>query len=133
MEVRTIHPSPAGPFSEACVAGGLVFTSGMAGCDMRTGAVEPGGAAAQARRALENLREVLAAAGSDFSRVVKVDLMLRHRADADAVNAVYAEYFREHRPARCWKFVSDVIAPGFLLEIEMVAARAEGGAPGAGG
>ncbi|HVP39621.1 MAG TPA: RidA family protein [Candidatus Saccharimonadales bacterium] len=122
MDVRTLNPSPAGPFSEACIAGGLVFTSGMAGCDMRTGAVAAGGAAAQARQALENLRQVLAGAGSDFSKVVKVDLMLRRREDAAAVDAVYAEYFRTHRPARCWKFVSDVIAPEFLLEIEMVAA-----------
>ena len=123
MQPVTVHPSQAGPFSEACRAGDLVFTSGMAGCDMRTGVVEPGGAGPQARRALENLRQVLAAAGSDFSRVVKVDLMLRRREDADAVGAVYAEFFRDHRPARCWKFVSDLIAPEFLLEIEMVAAR----------
>ncbi len=123
MNIRPIHPSTAGPFSEACVAGDFVYTSGMAGCDMRTGDVAPGGAAAQARVALENLKQVLEAAGSDFSRVVKVDLMLRRREDAAAVDAVYAEYFREHRPARCWKFVTELIAPEFLLEIEMVAVR----------
>jgi 2-iminobutanoate/2-iminopropanoate deaminase len=121
MSVHPILPSPAGPFAEACVVGNLVFTSGMAGCDMATGAVAGVDAASQTRKALENLRSVLRAAGTDFAHVVKVDIMARHRKDADAINRVYAEFFRDHHPARCWKFTSDMIAPDFLLEIEMVA------------
>ncbi len=119
--VRVIHPSPVGPFSEACLVGRLVFTSGMAGCDMQTGQVAGATASAQARRALENLREVLRHAGTDFDHVVKVDLIVRDREDAEAINQVYREYFSEHRPARCWMFVSDLIAPEFLLEIQMIA------------
>lgn len=118
---KMLNPSPVGPFSEACVVGNLVYTSGMAGCDMQSGAVTGNDAAAQARQALENLREVLAAAGTDFRHVVKVDLMVRHRSDADAINEVYSEYFSDHRPARRWVFVNDIISPDFLLEIDMVA------------
>lgn len=116
-----IKPSPVGPFSEACVSGGYVYTSGMAGCDMQTGKVTGADAACQTRRALENLKQVLASAGTDFSHVVKVDLIVRNRSDADAINEVYTEYFSEHRPARRWLFVNDIIAPEFLLEIEMIA------------
>ena len=121
MSVRSIMPSSAGPFAEACVVGNLVFTSGMAGCDMASGVVAGADAASQTRKALENLQQVLKNAGTDFSRVVKVDIMARHRDDADAINRVYAEFFKDHHPARCWKFTSDMIAPEFLLEIEMVA------------
>jgi 2-iminobutanoate/2-iminopropanoate deaminase len=123
MAVKPIKPSTAGPFAEAFVVGNLVFTSGMAGCDMNSGAVAGPDAASQTRKALENLQQVLKDAGSDFSHVVKVDIMARRRTDADAINKVYAEFFKDHHPARCWKFVSDVIAPEFLLEIEMVAEK----------
>lgn len=123
MTVHPIHASPVGPFAEACVVGNLIFTSGMAGCDMRTGQVSGRDAATQTRKALENLREVLRAAGSDFEHVVKVDIMARNRGDAEAINSVYKEFFPTHHPARCWKFVADVIADEFLLEIEMVAEK----------
>jgi 2-iminobutanoate/2-iminopropanoate deaminase len=123
MSVKPIMPSTAGPFAEACVVGNLIFTSGMAGCDMATGKVPGPDAASQTRKALENLQLVLKEAGSDFGHVVKVDIMARHRSDADAINRVYSEFFKDHHPARCWKFVSDAIAPEFLLEIEMVAEK----------
>ena len=121
MSVQPVNPSPVGPFAEACVVGRLIFTSGMAGCDMQSGQVSGGDAASQTRKALENLREVLEHAGSDFEHVVKVDIMARNRSDAAAINEVYQEFFPNHHPARCWKFVSDMIAPEFLLEIELVA------------
>lgn len=119
--MRVIHPSPVGPFSEACVIGNMVYTSGMAGCDMQTGEVAGRDAACQARQALVNLQAVLAAAGTDFNHVVKVDLMVRNCSDADAINEIYGEFFQAHRPARRWIFVPDLIAPEFLLEIEMIA------------
>jgi 2-iminobutanoate/2-iminopropanoate deaminase len=123
MSVTAIMPSPVGPFAEACVVGNLIFTSGVAGCDMQTGRVAAFDAAHQAQKALENLKTILEAAGSDFAHVVKVGILARHRYDAEAINKVYAEYFKDHHPARCWRFVSDMIAPEFLLEIEMVAEK----------
>lgn len=119
--VRLVYPSPVGPFSEACVIGNVVYTSGIAGCDMQTGIVAGKDARSQARRALENLQTVLAATGTDFGHVVKVDLIVRNRADADEINTVYSEFFQTHRPARRWLFVPDLIAPEFLIEIEMIA------------
>lgn len=116
-----IQPSPIGPFSEACIMGNFVYTSGMAGCDMQTGEIAGSDAACQTRRALENLQHVLAAAGTDFLHVVKVDLMVKNPDDANAINEVYAEFFPEHRPARRWLFVSQLISPTYLLEIEMIA------------
>lgn len=123
MAVTAIRPSSVGPFAEACVAGNLIFTSGMAGCDLETGKVVGGDAASQARKALENLQEILQEAGSDFAHVVKVDIMTRRRFDAEAIGKVYAEFFTDHQPARCWKFVPEMIAPEFLVEIEMVAEK----------
>ena len=93
-------PKAIGPYSQAIIAGGLVFCSGQIPLIPETGQILEGDAAAQARQALANLRAVLEAAGSSMALVVKTTVFLSDMNDFAAVNAVYAEAFGEHRPAR---------------------------------
>ena len=117
-------PAAVGPYSQAVLAGGFLFTAGQVGLDPATGKLVEGGVEAQARRALANLREVLLAAGSDLHHVVKTTVFVTDMADFTRVNGVYAEVFGDHRPAR--STVQAAALPlGALVEIEAVAARAE--------
>lgn len=93
-------PKAIGPYSQAIIAGGLVFCSGQIPLIPETGQILEGDAAAQARQALANLRAVLEAAGSSMALVVKTTVFLSDMNDFAAVNAVYAEAFGDHRPAR---------------------------------
>jgi 2-iminobutanoate/2-iminopropanoate deaminase len=123
--VRTEHaPGAIGPYSQAIVVpvGGqkMVFCSGQIALDPKTGAVIEGDVAAQARRVLDNLGAVLAAAGASFASVVKTTVFLADMADFATVNAVYAERFSNEPPAR-----STVAASGLprnvRVEIEAIA------------
>jgi 2-iminobutanoate/2-iminopropanoate deaminase len=91
-------PAAIGPYSQAVVAGGFVHCSGQIALDPRTGALVAGDVTAQAERVLENLRGVLAAAGSDFTKVVKCTVYLKSMADFAAVNAVYGRHFTGDAP-----------------------------------
>ena len=123
-------PAAVGPYSHAVRAGGLVFCSGQVALDPKTGELVGGDVAAQTAQVFANVRAVLAEAGTDLSRVVKTTVFLRSMGDFQAMNAVYADAFGEHRPAR-----STVAVVGLPLdvdvEIEVVAevsdpARGEG-------
>lgn len=104
MDLRVVAtekaPKAIGPYSQAIIAGGLVFCSGQIPLIPETGQILEGDAATQARQALVNLRAVLEAAGSSMALVVKTTVFLSDMNDFAAVNAVYAEAFGEHRPAR---------------------------------
>jgi 2-iminobutanoate/2-iminopropanoate deaminase len=105
MSALTAHhadgaPRAIGPYSQAIAAGGFLFTAGQIGLDPATGELAPGGFEAQAARALENLRAVLAAAGCTFSDVVKATVFLADFAHFPALNRIYGEAFGDHRPAR---------------------------------
>jgi len=91
--VSTPHaPAAIGPYSQAVRLGGLVYTSGQIALDPATGQIVAGAIAEQTTRVLENLKAILAAAGSDFSRVVKTVVFLSDMNDFAAMNAVYAQY-----------------------------------------
>jgi 2-iminobutanoate/2-iminopropanoate deaminase len=92
-------PSAIGPYSQAVTAGGWVFVSGQIPLTP-AGALVSGGIEAQARQALENLRAVLEAAGSDLSRVVQVTAYLADMNDFAVFNEIYAGFFSEPYPAR---------------------------------
>ena len=117
-------PAAIGPYSQAVVAGGLVFASGQIPLDPATGELVSGGAAAQAERALASLRAVLEAAGSGLHRVVKTTVYLADLADFAAVNAVYAGYFPADPPARATVQVAG-LPRGAAVEIEAVALAGE--------
>jgi 2-iminobutanoate/2-iminopropanoate deaminase len=114
-------PKAIGPYSQATVLNGLVFTAGQVALDPETGELSAGGAAEQAERALANLGAVLEAAGSDFGAVLKTTVFLLDMGDFAAVNEVYARVFGEHRPARSTVAVA-ALPRGARVEIEAVAA-----------
>lgn len=102
--MQTVHtsraPAAIGPYSQAVVAGGFVFTSGQIALNPATGVLVGADAAAQARQVFANLAAVLQASGCGFAEVVKTTVYLADMNDFAAVNAVYAEAFGEHKPAR---------------------------------
>lgn len=114
-------PKAIGPYSQAIVANGLLFSAGQVALDPATGALVTGGIAEQTERALENLRAVLGAAGSDFSQVVKTTVFLVDMADFTAMNEVYGRVFGRHRPARSTVAVA-ALPRGARVEIEVIAA-----------
>jgi 2-iminobutanoate/2-iminopropanoate deaminase len=116
----TEAPAAIGPYSQAIVTDGWVFTSGQIALDPETGEMVSGGPAAQARRALDNLRGVLAAAGSDFAHVVKATIFLHDMAYFAEVNQVWSQYFEEAPPARSTVAVAGLPRQA-LVEIELVA------------
>lgn len=113
-------PPAAGPYSQAVVANGFVFTAGQLGLDPQTRQFVPGGVAEQTHQVLKNLRAVLAAAGSGLEHVVKATVFLKDMNDFAAMNAVYAEYLGGQSPARSTVQVARLPLDG-LVEIEVVA------------
>src|SRR4051812_37011006 len=93
-------PRAVGPYSQAVVAGGLVFTSGQIPLDPATGRLIEGEAIGDhVLRVMENLKAVLTAAGSEFSRVVKATIYVVDMRDFPEVNRVYATFFEGVPPA----------------------------------
>lgn len=113
-------PAAIGPYSQAVVSGGLVYTAGQIPLDPATMEVVPGDVAAQTRRVMQNLSAILAAAGSDLSLVVKTTVFLRDMADFAAMNEVYAAAFGAHRPARSTVAVAG-LPRDVRVELEVVA------------
>jgi 2-iminobutanoate/2-iminopropanoate deaminase len=114
-------PKAIGPYSQAVQVNGFLFTAGQVALDPDKGELVPGGIGEQTTRALENLRAILSAAGSDFSQVVKTTVFLVDMADFGQMNEVYSRVFGEHRPARSTVAVA-ALPRGARVEIEVIAA-----------
>lgn len=112
-------PAAIGPYSQAQIVGNLVLCSGQIPIIPETGAIADG-LEAQANQVFKNVAELLKAAGSDISRVVKTTVFIRHMDDFGAINAVYAKYFTEPFPARSCVEVSR-LPKDVLLECEVIA------------
>jgi 2-iminobutanoate/2-iminopropanoate deaminase len=93
-------PKAIGPYSVAIQTGQFVFTSGQIGLDPQTGNLVEGGIEDETRQVLNNLKNVLEAAGSSLQNVVKTTVYLRDMADFAKMNVIYGEYFNENPPAR---------------------------------
>ncbi|MBN1428406.1 MAG: RidA family protein [Anaerolineae bacterium] len=119
-------PAAIGPYSQAIQAGDLVFCSGQLGLDPNTGEFAAGDVRGQARRALENLKTVLEAAGSDLAHVVKTTVFLVDMVDFKAMNEIYETFFPEAPPARSAVAVRE-LPRGGLVEIEAMAVRRSNG------
>jgi 2-iminobutanoate/2-iminopropanoate deaminase len=118
------RPPSSVPLSPATTHGDLVFCAGQCGFVPGSTTVVDGGVGAQTTQALENLREVLAAAGSSPDRVLKTLVFLADADDFAEFNRAYAEFFPgENYPARS-TVVTGFVSAGVLVEIECVAARA---------
>ena len=122
--MKAIHtdkaPKAIGPYSQAIEAGGLVFVSGQLPVNPTTGEFAEGGIKEQTRQSLTNAQQVLHAAGTDLSRVVKTTVFLSDMDNFGAMNEVYAEFFSQPFPARS-AFAVRTLPKGALVEIECIA------------
>lgn len=114
-------PAAFGPFCQAMVVNGMVFTSGAMPLDPETGDLVDGGIVEHTHRTLKNLQAVLQAAGSSMENIAQVVIYLIDMNDFDKMNEVYASYFDEHLPARATVGVA-ALAKGALVEIQATAA-----------
>jgi 2-iminobutanoate/2-iminopropanoate deaminase len=121
--MKTIYtenaPAAIGPYSQAMVSGGFVFTSGQIPVDPRSGEIVGADVTAQAEQVMANLSAVLTAAGSDFSRVVKATCFLASMDDFAAFNAVYGKHMTG-KPARSCVAVK-TLPKNVLCEVECIA------------
>lgn len=126
MEVRSITtekaPKAIGPYSQAIVAGDLIFCAGQIAIDPATGELVGGEIKRQTAQVIDNLAAVLEAAGSGLDRVVKCTVFLADFAEFAAMNEVYGQRFGQHRPARSTVGTS-ALPRGARVEIECVAVR----------
>ena len=114
-------PAALGPYSQAIVAGGLIFCSGMAGIDPATGTI-PEGIEAQTEQALVNLAAVLAEAGASMEDIVKTTIFYDDVEDFGRLNEVYARHMPDPPPAR--SAPAHIRLPrGLLVSIEAIAVQ----------
>jgi 2-iminobutanoate/2-iminopropanoate deaminase len=116
-------PGAMGPYSQAIVAGDLVFCAGQLGLDPVSREIVSGDIKEQTNRVLDNLAAVLEAAGSGLDRVVKTTVFLEDISEFAAMNEVYADRFGTHRPARSTVQVAKLPGSGGRVEIECIAFR----------
>jgi 2-iminobutanoate/2-iminopropanoate deaminase len=125
MDIKRIQtpkaPTPAGHYSQATVYNGLVFVAGQLSIDPATGQYKLGSIEEQTEQALNNVHAILQAAGSDWSRVLKMTVYVADINLWEAVNKVYSRILGEHRPARA-VIPTGPLHQGFLIEIDAVAA-----------
>jgi 2-iminobutanoate/2-iminopropanoate deaminase len=114
-------PKAIGPYSQAVLANGFLFTAGQIALDPASGELVAGGIVEQTTRAMENLRAILTAAGTSLSQVVKTTIFLVDMADFNEMNEVYGRAFGSHRPARSTVAVA-ALPRGARVEIEVIAA-----------
>ena len=124
MSTRIIHtdkaPAAIGPYSQAVVANGFLFTAGQIALDPSSGQVIDGDVVAQTERVLGNLKAVLEAGGATLDDVVKTTVFLSDMADFPRMNEVYARAFGKSRPARS-TIQAAGLPRGVMVEIEAVA------------
>ena len=112
-------PEAIGPYSQAILVGGMLYTSGQIAL-RPDGTMVEGGVAEQTRQVLNNLSAVLEAAGGTLNDVIKTTIYLAEMEDFITVNRIYAEFFGDHRPARSTVAVK-TLPKGALVEIDCIA------------
>ena len=125
MPIKSLHtdraPAAIGPYSQAVLANGLLFTAGQIALDPVTGQVVEGDVVAQTEQVLRNLGAILASAGATWTDVVKSTVFLMDMRDFPRMNEVYARAMGDARPARSTVQVS-ALPRGVLVEIDVIAA-----------
>ena len=114
-------PAAIGPYSQAIMAGNLLYTSGQLGLDPDTGDLASG-IEEQTKQSLKNVQAILEEAGLQKTDVIKTVVFLKNMSDFAVVNGIYAEFFGDHKPARSCVEVAQ-LPKGGLIEIEVVASR----------
>lgn len=124
VSLRTIHseqaPAAIGPYAQATVANGFLFTAGQIALDPATMQIVEGDVVAQTERVMTNLAAVLEAAGCAWGDVVKTTVFLKDMADFPRMNEVYARWLGDARPARSTVQVAG-LPRNVLVEIDLVA------------
>ena len=115
----TNAPAAIGPYSQAVVCGGLVYTSGQIALDPATATLVGNDISAQTEQVMKNLDAVLTAAGSSFDKAVKTTCFLANISDFAAFNEIYGKYFTS-KPARSCVAAKD-LPKGALVEVEVIA------------
>lgn len=113
-------PAPAGHYSQAIIHNDLIFISGQLPIHPETGEKKTGTIEEQTQQALENISAILTAGGSSLDKVLKVTVYIADIALWDRVNRVYADFFKEHKPARA-VVPTRQLHFGFQIEIEAIA------------
>jgi 2-iminobutanoate/2-iminopropanoate deaminase len=125
VPLRTTHsdkaPAAIGPYSQAVIANGFLFTAGQVALDPASMQVVEGDVVAQTEQVLRNLGAVLASAGASWTNVVKTTVFLTDMRDFARMNDVYAQVMGDARPARSTVQVS-ALPRGVLVEIDLIAA-----------
>jgi 2-iminobutanoate/2-iminopropanoate deaminase len=112
-------PQAIGPYSQAIIANGMIYTSGQIGL-LPNGDMAGNGIASQTNQVLHNLKAVLEAGGSSMENVIKTTIFLADMDDFVAVNEIYAEHFGSHKPARS-TVAAKTLPRNALVEIECIA------------
>ena len=122
-DIKLIHtdkaPAAVGPYSQAAAANGMLFISGQLGLIPSEGKLAEG-FEAQTRQALENMKTILEAAGSSLEKVLAVDVFILDMGKFADLNAIYSEFFTDHKPARAAIEVAGLPLGG-LVELKCVA------------
>ena len=114
-------PAAIGPYSQAVISGGFLFSAGQIALDPASGQIVDGGVTAQTERVMQNLKAVLDAAGLGWKDVVKTTVYLHDMADFPTVNEIYGRWLGDARPARSTVQVT-ALPRGALVEIDLMAA-----------
>ncbi|MBL4645727.1 MAG: hypothetical protein JKY99_04640 [Rhizobiales bacterium] len=124
--VKEPNQNILGPYSQAIIANGFLFASGVIAINPETGKLAGDTIQLQTQQVFTNIRAVLAAGGATLNDVVKVTVFLKNPHDFPAMNEIYADIFKEYKPARTtvpgveW-------GPGILIEIDVIAAMPKEG------
>lgn len=113
-------PAAIGPYSQAVIAGGLLYTSGMIPIDPETNTLVQGDVCVQARQAIGNLKNLVEASGSSMDKVVKTTVFIKNMEDFAQINEVYKEFFTDNFPSRSCVEVAR-LPKDVLIEIEAIA------------
>lgn len=123
-----LAPRPAGHYSQAVIHRDTVYVAGQLPIDPADPEAPPGDAATQAHQALENVRNILEAAGSGLDHVLQMTVYVSDVSHWGEVNRVYAEIMGDHRPTRAVVPVRD-LHYGYLVEIQAIAALEQESSP----
>jgi 2-iminobutanoate/2-iminopropanoate deaminase len=122
-DIKLIHtdkaPAAVGPYSQAATANNMLFVSGQLGINPAEGKLVEG-FKAQTRQALDNMKAILEEAGSSLDKVLAVDVFILDMGRFADLNAIYSEYFTDHKPARAAIQVGGLPLGG-LVELKCVA------------
>ena len=121
-EIKTVKaPQAIGPYSQAIGAGNLIFCSGQIGVDPGTGLLVSNEITSQTKQALENVRQILVAANSNLTSVVRAEVYLKNMSDYEAMNEIYKQTFSvSPKPARVTVEVAR-LPKDALIEISCIA------------